>query len=98
MSYTKRFLENVSDHMHLDGEITQAVVERAQDLLDNGVIPQQCAVCGDDIPLARLEFMPHTKHCVKCADVYGPKVYHDPNALCAKASQSCQNGFAPNDG
>ena len=56
-----------------------------------------CVVCGDTIPPERLEFMPNTRHCIKCVDEHGPRVHHDPNELCAKASQSCQNGFAPKE-
>jgi RNA polymerase-binding protein DksA len=28
----------------------------------------QCAECGEDIPLARLDLLPYTAHCVDCAE------------------------------
>jgi RNA polymerase-binding transcription factor DksA len=28
----------------------------------------RCAECGDDIPLARLDLLPFTAHCVYCAE------------------------------
>jgi len=56
-----------------------------------------CENCGNEIPEARLEYMPNTRHCVNCADEHGPQIRHDPNEICAKASQSCQNGFAPKE-
>jgi hypothetical protein len=62
-----------------------------------GVQPRDCAACGKAIPLARLAYIPNTLYCVGCVDTHGPKVVHDPNEICAKASQSCQNGFAPKD-
>lgn len=63
----------------------------------SGVVPRDCAACGQPIPLTRLLYVPNTLYCVGCVDAHGPKVKHDPNELCAKASQSCQNGFAPKD-
>jgi len=55
-----------------------------------------CDDCGEIIPKERLEALPHTRYCVKCA-VNHPPPTPDPNVLCAKASVSCQNGFAPNE-
>jgi len=61
------------------------------------VTPKNCKACGDKIPLARLDALPKTQFCVKCTDGNtAPKVY-DPEVYCAKASQSCSNGFAPSD-
>ena len=28
----------------------------------------QCSLCGEDIPLERLELLPFSPHCVSCAD------------------------------
>ena len=28
----------------------------------------QCAECGNDIPVARLDLLPYTAHCVACAE------------------------------
>lgn len=57
---------------------------------------RDCIACGSPICAERLYFLPRTCYCTNCVDKYGLKVVHDANELCAKASQSCQNGFAPN--
>lgn len=59
------------------------------------VVPKDCVACGKPIPLARLDVLPLTAYCVSCTDANSPKVVHDPEVLCAKSSQSSQNGFAP---
>lgn len=61
------------------------------------VAPVACLNCGDQLPLARLEFFPDTVYCVKCVDKCGPQKFFDPNVICAKASLSGQNGFSPRD-
>ena len=69
MGATKRFLEDVSVFMGLNGEITDEVVERAQDMLDFGVtevVHVQCSVCGVLIPPERLVARPGTTECVEC--------------------------------
>jgi hypothetical protein len=58
---------------------------------------KSCKHCGEAIPSERLEVLPDTEYCIKCVDKHGPKVVHDPHELCAKASVSCQNGFAAGD-
>jgi hypothetical protein len=35
--------------------------------------PKRCQVCDTIIPLARLDAVPDTVYCVKCAAKYGPK-------------------------
>lgn len=55
-----------------------------------------CEDCHQEIAPERLEYLPNTKYCVKCA-VNHPPPTPDPNILCAKASASCSNGFAPKD-
>lgn len=59
--------------------------------------PKNCQTCDNPIPLARLEALPNTNHCTKCVDKHGPTKTYDPYILCAKASQSSQNGFAASD-
>lgn len=61
------------------------------------VQPKNCIHCKSPIPLARLDALPKTNHCMGCTDAHGPVVIHDPNELCARASQSSQNGFASKD-
>ncbi len=41
-------------------------IEAALDRAEKGLYGV-CEVCGDPIPVARLEAMPYTTHCVKCA-------------------------------
>lgn len=36
---------------------------------------RNCEDCGNEIPTARLEFLPDAKHCVKCSDKHTFK-YH----------------------
>lgn len=57
---------------------------------------RHCFSCNCVIPPERIEALPDTAYCVRCAGRNPPRVYHDPEIICAKASQSCQNGFAPN--
>ena len=61
------------------------------------VTPKDCEACGGPIALARLDILPKTRFCVKCTDANSNHPKLDPNEVCAKASQSCSNGFAPND-
>ena len=44
-----------------------SMINAALQRIDNGCY-FQCARCGDDIPIARLELLPYTAHCVKCAE------------------------------
>ena len=55
-----------------------------------------CQDCQAEIPPERLEAVPGTKYCVKCSPNH-PLPTPDPNILCARASASAQNGFAPKD-
>lgn len=54
-----------------------------------------CA-CGKLIPAERLEVLPDTVWCVTCAAGH-PPLLPSADDVCAKASISCQNGFAPNE-
>jgi RNA polymerase-binding transcription factor DksA len=56
--------------------------------------PRDCSMCGNPIPLARLDVLPNTKLCTPCGGVQAEKVVHDPNEMCAKASPSGQNGWS----
>lgn len=60
------------------------------------VVPRDCSGCGVPIQLERLFVFPDVKLCVSCASRLPKRVY-DPDTLCAKASGSCQNGFAPKE-
>ncbi len=53
-----------------------------------------CANCGQKIPAERLEILPNTLYCVKCAGLFPPPP-PDPEDCCAKASPSGQNGWSP---
>lgn len=37
-------------------------------------VSRKCEQCGKTIPKARLEAVPHTKFCVKCADTAGEDI------------------------
>ncbi len=43
-------------------------VNQTLELLDDGKLNGQCFDCGDDIPDARIEAMPHTRLCRDCAE------------------------------
>ena len=55
-----------------------------------------CA-CGSEISEERLEILPETKHCAKCAAKLPRVLVHDPNVVCARSSGSGRNGFAARD-
>ncbi len=56
-----------------------------------------CRICGSEIPKERLEALPGTTLCVNCAAKNPEPLRHDPNEVCARASGTGRNGFAPND-
>lgn len=56
---------------------------------------RNCDDCGKVIPKERVEALPNVRYCVGCA-VDHPEPPRDPEVVCARASESCQNGFAPN--
>lgn len=56
-----------------------------------------CEVCGKAIPAIRLELIPDTTFCVSCSAKHAPKVFHDPDVICARSSLNCSNGFGPSD-
>lgn len=58
-------------------------------------IVKLCGDCGKQIAEERLEAIPDAEYCVKCVDKNVPRRCFDPDELCAKASPSGQNGFAP---
>jgi len=43
------------------------LIQRALERMDEGTY-DECAVCGDKIPLKRLEALPYSDRCVKCAE------------------------------
>jgi len=54
-----------------------------------------CRICKGEIPAERLDAIPSTTLCVDCSVGNPPKVVHDPDELCAKASPSGANGWSP---
>lgn len=59
-------------------------------------IAMKCRDCGVEIPKERLELLPNTAYCVKCAERHPPPSV-DPNLVCARPSITVQNGFGPSD-
>ena len=58
---------------------------------------KRCVLCGEPIPVARLEALPGVTTCVKCARKYPMRV--DTSRLdLSEASPINRNGFAPKDG
>lgn len=43
------------------------LIQRALERMENGTYTE-CAICGDDIPVKRLEALPYSDRCVKCAE------------------------------
>lgn len=77
---------------------TQNQAAQSQDELDDlqARMPsnRDCFYCGVNIPMGRLEVLPETYKCVRCAGRYPEPNRHDPNEICAKASEGGQNGFS----
>ena len=64
--FEERATENEGDEV-LEDLGNAALVEIAQIESALGRIYGECATCGDDIPPARLEAVPHAAQCIKCA-------------------------------
>lgn len=58
---------------------------------------KQCRDCGQQIDQERVEALPRVTQCVGCALARPTFVKLDPNEICAKASATGRNGFAPSD-
>lgn len=43
------------------------LIQRALERIDDGSYTE-CAICGDEIPLKRLEALPYSDRCVQCAE------------------------------
>jgi len=56
----------------------------------------KCQECNKTIPKERLEVLPHTTMCVRCAAENPEPPRHDPNEVCDRASDVGRNGFARN--
>lgn len=56
---------------------------------------RNCSGCGKPIPQARLQAIPDTVYCVKCAEANPEPPRHDPDEVCAKSSPSGQSGWSP---
>jgi RNA polymerase-binding transcription factor DksA len=56
-----------------------------------------CEDCGGKIPKERIEALPETSQCVKCA-AKNPKIrIPDAEEICAKPSITTRNGFGGSD-
>ncbi len=56
-----------------------------------------CSVCEEPIGEERLEVLPETSLCVKCARKYPPRVIDAGSLDLSEASPINKNGFAPSD-
>jgi DnaK suppressor protein len=61
-------LENQEVLEALDREVTDELrkLARALQRVDSGEYPY-CSACGDEIPVGRLNAIPTTDHCIRCA-------------------------------
>lgn len=57
---------------------------------------RKCDDCDQKIPKERLEAIPDTLYCVKCAVKHPPKP-PEAELICDRASATGRNGFAPAD-
>jgi RNA polymerase-binding transcription factor DksA len=62
--------EEVLDALDRSARIELDQIERALERM-TGDAYEQCAVCGGEIPLARLRVLPYTDRCVVCAERLG---------------------------
>lgn len=61
----------MADDVDRAGEVTEAWLERvlASRVQPSGPGAEECDGCGEQIPAARREVVPSTRHCVDCAGV-----------------------------
>ena len=64
---TERENEEVMDALGQAGRIELSQINRTLERIDNGEYGI-CIACGEKIPEARLEILPHSEHCVSCAE------------------------------
>jgi hypothetical protein len=56
-----------------------------------------CRICHQPIALARLEALPDTQLCIKCAHLHPPAPIDAEKLDLSQASPITRNGFAPKD-
>jgi RNA polymerase-binding transcription factor DksA len=59
-------------------------------------VQKPCSLCGQPIPLARLEALPGVATCVQCARI-SPQKFDASRVELSQASPINRNGFAPTD-
>ncbi len=64
---TEREGDDVLDALSDAARRELRLIQRALERIDNGTYTE-CAVCGDEIPLRRLEALPYSDRCVQCAE------------------------------
>ena len=64
---TERENDEVLESLGMTAELEQVMINNALKRIDAGEY-FRCSLCGDDIPIARLELLPFSSHCVSCAD------------------------------
>lgn len=61
------------------------------------ITEKNCVDCGGVIPPERLEAIPETIQCIKCASRKPRIAKIDPNEVCARSSNSARNGWGASD-
>lgn len=64
---TEREGDDVLDALSDAARRELRLIQRAVERIDNGSYTE-CAVCGSEIPLKRLEALPYSDRCVQCAE------------------------------
>ena len=64
---TERENDEVLESLGITAEQELIMINSALKRIDAGDY-FQCSLCGEDIPLERLELLPFSLHCVSCAD------------------------------
>lgn len=64
---TEREGDDVLDALSDAARRELRLIQRALERMDEGTYTE-CSVCGDEIPLKRLEALPYSDRCVKCAE------------------------------
>jgi RNA polymerase-binding transcription factor DksA len=89
--YAEQLAQQIEEQYgYLEYGVTQ--YDAAREYYD--YLGQPCSTCTSTIPYERILAITGVRHCVTCAAKYPPPP-PDPNVLCARASESGQNGFAP---
>ncbi len=64
---TERENDEVLESLGITAEQELIMINSALKRIDTGDY-FQCSLCGENIPLERLELLPFSPHCVSCAD------------------------------